>query len=105
MNKLIAILVLIYCSSVAAIEVRGASSCGAWVSSRQANNLAARSNELWMVAYLSGLSSGLGKDGLRGTDNASIFLFVDNYCRNNPLKDIDDAAHAVFRELLAKNKL
>lgn len=105
MNKLTAALLILCCSSTMAIEIRGATSCGAWVSSRQAKNAAAGSDQVWMVAYLSGLASGLGKDGLKGTDNASIFLFVDEYCRKNSLKDLDDAGNAVFRELQKKNNL
>jgi hypothetical protein len=38
-------------------------------------------------------------NGLRETDSAAIAAWVDNYCRQNPLKDIQDAAASLVSEL------
>ncbi|WP_157773883.1 hypothetical protein [Variovorax atrisoli] len=105
MKKLTAALLILCCSSTMAIEIRGATSCGDWARSRQSANPAAGPNQLWMLAYLSGLASALHKDGLKGTSNASIFLIADEYCRKNPSDHLDDAGNEVFRELLKKNNL
>lgn len=45
------------------------------------------------------------KDILKGTDNASIFLWFDNYCQANPLKNMIDGADSLFDELVKQKKL
>lgn len=105
MKILIAAAMFFHCYSPWALTIRGSPSCGAWVVARQADSWPARANEAWLVGYLSGIAWGVGKDALLNTDNASIFLYTDNYCRNNPLQDSDDAANTLFRELVIKKRL
>jgi hypothetical protein len=87
------------------IEVRGFASCGTWVSDRLADPLSLRSQHgrSWLIGYLSGMAMGLnlnfwGRQGVNSLDNQSIYLWVDNYCRANPLKDLDDAGNALLVE-------
>ena len=92
-----------------AITVLGARSCGTWIESRTDNSSgkswASLASESWLVGYLSGLAGGIDKDFLKGTDAPSIFLWVDNYCRSNPLKAIDDAGIALALELVKQKRL
>jgi hypothetical protein len=102
---LIASLALVISATVfaQAITIRGASSCGVWIKERQEKKIPTLTNERWLVGYLSGLARALNKDIVNGTDNASIFLWMDNYCQKKPLNDIADGAEDLSREL-AKQK-
>lgn len=84
-----------------AVEIRGASSCGAWVADRntEANGWAVLVRRGWLLGYLSAHAVITGEDILKGTDTRSIDLWMDNYCRQNPLKRIDDGGDALFDEL------
>lgn len=84
------------------IEVRGIRSCGEWVSDREALALG---NQTWLVGYLSGLAVATNKQILSGTDNQSIYLWVDNYCRANPLRSLPDAGTALYFELVKQKNL
>jgi hypothetical protein len=59
-------------------------------------------NASWLLGYLSGLSIGAGRDFLSGTDNASIYKWMDNYCRTNPLRDVSGGGSALAAELTKK---
>jgi hypothetical protein len=85
-----------------AIEVRGIRSCGEWVSD---NKTLALGNQTWLLGYLSGIAVATGKQVLNGTDNQSIYLWVDNYCRANPLKSLPDAGNALYFELVKQKNL
>ena len=87
----------------AEVTVRGASSCGKWVEDRQ--NKTDLYGRAWLLGFLSGLSSGAGADVLKGTDNKSLYLWLENYCRKNPLSDISDGGHDLFSELAKRKKI
>ena len=88
-----------------AVIVRGSVSCGVWVKERQEKQFATLGNQRWLIGFMSGLAMESEKDILRTTDAASIFLWMDNYCQANPLKDIDDGASTLFFELVKQKKL
>ena len=55
------------------------------------------------MGYLSGIALALDKDfwgqpGSNALDSASVYLWMDNYCRANPLKDIADGGELLFQE-------
>ena len=87
-----------------AAEIRGAPSCGTWIEERPQQNFRAISVEAWLVGFLSGIAAASNEDILHGTDNASLFLWMNNWCRANPLKDVFDGATALTRELKRKSK-
>lgn len=82
-----------------AVTIRGVPSCGDWVENRALNNVLGVANEFWLLGYLSGLAVGSNRDFIKGTDNPSLFLWVDNFCRASPLKDVADAGSQLLREL------
>ena len=41
-----------------------------------------------------------GKDYLSGTDNSSIYKWMDSYCRANPLRDLSSGGNALAAELI-----
>ena len=88
--------------SDAGAEARQAPSCGEWIVHREKSDTLALSNSSWLLGYLSGMALSSGKDYLSGTDNASIYKWMDNYCRTNPLRDVSNGGNALAAELAKK---
>jgi hypothetical protein len=84
------------------IQLRGARSCGEWVKEK---GIQATGNQTWLIGYLSGIAVATNKSFLRGTDNQSIFLWVDNYCQANPLMSLADAGEILYFELVKQKNL
>jgi hypothetical protein len=76
-----------------AVSVRGVRSCGVWARDRDATD------KSWLTGFMSGIAFSTNVDALRGTEPDSWYLWMDKYCRENPLKDIADGAEELFREL------
>jgi len=89
----------------AVVELRGAPSCGSWTEMSATSSNQRLYAEFWLVGYLSGRVMGSEKDFLKGTDNSSINLWMDNYCKANPLEDIHKGADELAAELIQKKKL
>jgi hypothetical protein len=85
-----------------ALTVRGASSCGDWVAERDKKSIGTFGNEAWLLGYLSGIATVTNTSFLKGTDNPSLFLWMDNYCRENPLSDLSDGGSKLYLELSHK---
>jgi hypothetical protein len=88
--------------STKTVVIVGAWSCGLWATQEGMTKLYAKS---WLGGYLSGFAMSSGKDFLKGTDNPSIELWMDNYCKANPLKDIGDGANELAAELIRQKNL
>lgn len=102
MKKLCAALVAFFLSINIAFAqtVFGAPDCGEWVQSP--SNL----RKTWLLGYLSGLNVQHAMDdkkpenplmNLASADQA--FLWMDNYCKANPLKKVTFAGWMLFTEL------
>ena len=86
----------------AGVAARQAPSCGEWVVHREKSDTLALGNASWLLGYLAGMATGSGKDYLSGTDNSSIYRWMDNYCRSNPLRDVGSGGKALVAELAGK---
>ena len=89
-----------------AAEPRGSRSCSKWTEERRQaegkeamNKMPVLISKGWFLGYLSGRASLSGEGWLKGTDNESIFLWLDNYCRDKPLQDLESGGIALEREL------
>jgi hypothetical protein len=91
----------------ATVTGRGAESCGVWVKDREdesrGRSAGSTLNITWLLGYLSGLSAATGKDfwdkpNVNSLDNESVALWMDNYCRANPLKGVAEGANGLFLE-------
>jgi hypothetical protein len=71
----------------------GTVSCEAWTAARQH-----RTGWYDMAEWVLGFLSGVGYTGraapLQGWDAHAVAAWMDNYCRANPLKNLDAAAEA-----------
>lgn len=108
-NSLLLGCVLLGSSAVAASApvdrgslARQAPSCGEWIVHREKSDTLALGNASWLLGYLSGIAVSSGKDYLSGTENSSIYKWIDNYCRSNPLRDLSSGGNALAAELSGK---
>ena len=83
--------------------VYGMPDCGEWI--KQANN----PQKGWLLGYMSGLNTlhdieDLKPESpLKKINSANqIFLWMDNYCKTNPLKTVGDGGWVLFKELRKK---
>ena len=76
----------------------GSFSCGKWI------NTPKHTSEYfqlryWVFGYLSGINMESGADFLRGRDADGLTVWIDNYCRRNPLHAITQATNELIKEL------
>ena len=89
-----------------AVSVMGARSCGDWVKNAQdPNGWPVIVQNAWLGGFLSGKTLSSGVDVLKGQSAESLYLWVDKYCRNNPLDNSADAGEELFIELKKKSRL
>lgn len=104
MKKIIAILAVglmlsgVVNTASAAVAVRYSWSCGAWAA-EQAKSNSLYYQKWWLIGFMSGLALGKDDDILEGTDPQSIYLWMDNYCKANPLNDITYGGVDLYYEL------
>jgi hypothetical protein len=82
----------------------GRTDCGKWLTNPDG---AKTLNKAWLLGYLSGLSvSGIAKndpfDALSSA--AQAYVWMDNFCKANPLSDISEGGAKLFAELTEKAK-
>jgi hypothetical protein len=88
----------------------GTISCGEYVASSQAQEQMYFSALNWVQGFMTAInikrSEEIGKPSLIGNDldPDSASLWLEKYCRENPLNRLDDAALALVDELIAREK-
>jgi hypothetical protein len=73
--------------------------CGEWFTRPQA--------KAWLLGYLSGLDAALTTETTASTleklnSAGQAYLWMDNYCKTNPLKMINSGAISLYLELKSK---
>jgi len=102
---LIALAILFNGYTWGSVKVIAAVDCGQWIQYKKTPALRHQA-EFWLLGFLSGMvinESALFKhDFLRDVSAEQIELWMDNYCSNNPLKNVSDGAVTLAFELSAK---
>jgi len=95
-------------STAEAATIFGGYDCGQWVKRSQQPARKAL-QEAWLLGFLSGMNvtyelAGSGPRDPLGTLNSAdqAFVWMDNFCQANPLRQLDGAALELFAELTAK---
>lgn len=98
-NTKLVLLALFACitTNANAITRMGAISCGEWVAYQA--NTKSFAQQYWLSGFISGMAAGAREDILDGVSGESLTLWVDNYCRANPLEDTFSAGILLFMEL------
>jgi hypothetical protein len=67
---------------------------GTWTKARQQDRQKSVPHQWWVAGFLSGLEyeGDPSRDPLAGNDIGGIATWIDNYCRENPLKFITNAS-------------
>jgi hypothetical protein len=106
-TNLIVLFLCFSCQSVPAQGVRGNIDCARWLTTGSA--VSELGNKSWLVGFLSGLSMGLASDAQRkpvnffeNVTNDQIYLWMDNYCRANPLSSVMNGTGDLFQEISKK---
>ena len=93
-------------NSAGAFTMVGDVECGTWVKDRlNPESIEAYVHNFWIMGFISGLASAKNVDILLDANNDSIFLYVDNYCKTNPLSDLGEAGSSLFFALKRKKGL
>jgi hypothetical protein len=91
-----------------AILAPAMASCGAWVAARDHKGSYKTQLEAWVSGMMSGLASAKcvapGTELLHDVDAATVFNWMDNYCRSHPRQNLSDGASVLEGELLEKAK-
>ena len=103
MNKLIATTFLLSFFAANALAYQGygigMKSCGSWVEARNKEDF--YSEGQWVLGYLTAYGY-YGTEHLKEVDSGAILTFMDNYCREKPLDDIEIGAQALINALKKK---
>ena len=101
--KLILIVFTIgFSTSSNALDVVGTASCGDWVKDRADNGRNKVAKESWLVGYLSGIAIDSNKDFLKFNDTNSFYLWMDDYCKSNPLSNTSAGGKKLSMELIKR---
>ena len=105
---LLALVVLGLSTALAAADARGSRSCRKWVEERalaegrkEMNRIPVLISKGWFLGYVAGRASSAKRDLLAGIDDESLFLWLDNYCRDHAQEDLARAGLALEQELTA----
>ena len=109
-TKLIALFLCYLCQtaySQTSPGIRGVPDCASWLQPEHATR--EFMNKSWLVGYLSGLNLGFFVDKSRkpfdyfaGVTTGQIYLWMDNYCRANPLSNVMVGSSELFAEMSNK---
>jgi len=104
-TKLCSVLCLVLMSlplnSFAKIASFGEIDCETWINQPELSNIS------WAVGYISGVNASLSteKNDIleKIKSEKQIWLYVDEYCLNNPTKTVANALHSLWNELKQNN--
>ena len=100
-TKLLTVIIVVMASSTVLAKdfiAIGNRNCGEWVRDQTV------SDKAWLVGFLSGINvTGVTNDALKKIQSTSqIYLWMDNYCKANPLQMVSDGAYKLLDELVAR---
>jgi hypothetical protein len=94
-------LVLAKPANAQGLYIEGGVDCASWLQAR-AQPSSGMAFESYVLGTLNGLTMGVGLDFWRADGNLitrqQAYLWVDNYCRANPLSNVLSATLALFKE-------
>jgi len=87
-------------------NVQGPISCGIWVKDRQKGGWEFASDVYWIGGYITAYNAQTPDvfDILNKTDMESVFLWMDKYCQENPLRKLAEGMESLTDELWPNRK-
>ena len=78
-------------------------SCGQWTESKEADGPLHNTREQWVLGYLSAYSRWVDRsDVVKTNDGYGATVWIDNFCRDNPFKYMNEAAEQLIYALEAR---
>ena len=78
-------------------------SCGQWTESKEADGSLHKTREQWVLGYLSAYSRWVDRsDVVKTNDGYGATVWIDNFCRDNPFKYMNEAAEQLIYALEAR---
>lgn len=104
-RQVVILLVGLFISTCAgAVSVMGNTPCGKWVKDRTSGKLHDQLvGDSWLIGYLNGVAAWADVDILYNADGESLMLWMDNYCKANPLESVAAGGAVLGVELIKKN--
>jgi hypothetical protein len=93
-----ALIVITVSSPVIAARAFGRPDCGQWIKDTEGMK---SYNRMWLVGFMSGLNFGdeQRRDSLAKVSAEQIYLWMDNYCKANPLENLLTGGENLMNEL------
>jgi hypothetical protein len=82
----------------------GTASCGAWLDTR--DHVSRFDRESWVMGYITAYNRfalSADEDVAKGVDAKGMFAWIDSFCANHPLEDVESASFALVLELRRRN--
>lgn len=81
----------------------GAADCGQWITG-QSRTTPHQADRAWLLGFISGINQDeYYKNALNKISSAhQIFLWMDNFCKTNPLERVSDGVYRLMNELMKK---
>lgn len=98
-SLIVLILIFLFCPTIgAAVNIYGPGgmSCDKY---NQSQDSIKEAFKFWGQGYISGINSMKNMDVTRAKDQGEIFLWVDNYCKNNPQSSYNGALDSLIIEI------
>ena len=98
---------LLSCTANSQVKTFGDFDCGYWVKNRNTQSYAEMGMRTWVTGYLSGLNAALASpknDPLVRLSADQVYLWMDKYCRETPLSNIQLGANKLYEELEIRSK-
>lgn len=81
----------------------GMKSCGAWLQERKSGTGDWYQMGQWVLGYVTAYGY-YGTHDLKDVDSHAMSAWIDNYCQQNPLEDIETAARKLIDTLKTKKR-
>jgi len=114
--KRLSLIVLVLCFTFAApvtatdkdkkFWVQGPVSCGEWISARKEDRIMVAAFEFWIIGYITAFNAQKPDvyNIMGSTDTRSVYLWMDKYCRENPISYVHSGMQVLTVELWPNRK-
>lgn len=102
---IVAVLVLVSSAALGGdatgYSIQGGHSCGAFIAGLQKDSIGKTADSAWMAGFITGYNFGTPDtyDILGNTDFLSARLWMENYCKQNPLSNLSEGMDRLTVEL------
>ena len=82
---------------------QGTLSCGTWTEEKEKDSSGRQFFHTWITGYMTAYSRWVedGSGPVSEADNSGAWAWIDNYCQENPLKKVANAAEQLIYEIEA----